>query len=921
MNGNKKNNHQYKNDLKDIIMYANNKDYNKRKVNISSNFENKKEKQKKLKLINIKFINNNNTIKNILKLIIIIIYSIECISTQKERKLKNINLLNEITITIKGKGDQYIISNEYAQDKYFCDNISSRIYINGDLQEYKGKIVYNLEDEENTIKMEFDDIITNCKVMFYNLPNITKIDLSNFDSSNVTNMYKMFQGCISLTSIILNNFDTSSVINMEDMFAGCTSLQNLNVNNFNTSSVTSFNSMFHNCKSLKSLNLSNFDTSSVTSLNSMFRGCRSLESLNINNFNTSLVINMESMFQNCDSLKSLYMTNFNTSSVTNMNRMFASCYSLISLDLNNFNTSNVINMEFMFFGCKSLTSINLNNFQTSSVKNMNSMFFGCSSLKLLNLFNFNTSSVTDMSQMFKKCKSLISLNIDNFDTSLVTNMNEMFSDCMSLISLNLNNFETTSIINLDGIFNNCGNLLYCINETKTPNNISELLSSSPNYINNCSNICFDDFNKIKLNEMKKCFYNCFDDVFYKYEYIDNMCFQYCPNGTHYSYKNNNYICEENGNCNLIDYFNNICEINNYNNSKLNNIIINITTELTNGSLNKLISDIIYKNKTDLIIRTNNYIYQLTSSENQNNNEYNISTIKLGECENILKNHYNISKDISLLIFKIDYYEERSSKPIIEYEIFHPLTKEKLDLTLCQNITIDTLISVLINEDELFKYNLSSDYYNDICFTYTTEKGTDIILNDRKNEYYNNNLSLCEENCEYKGYDLENKKALCGCEVKVKLLLFSEITINKEKLIDNFINLKNEINFYVMKCINLMFSKEGLLKNIGSYILLSILLLNIILVIIYKIKGYKLLLYKIIDLINKYQFNELEKIEKSNKIINKNKGKENVKVYKRIISEQIKNNPLKKSKSNKNAYNLISNKSTVKIKQSNSKKKN
>ena len=61
-------------------------------------------------------------------------------------------------------------------------------------------------------------------------------------------------------------------------------------------------------------------------------------------------------------------------------------------------------------------------------------------------------------------------------------------------------------------------------------------------------------------------------------------------------------------------------------------------------------------------------------------------------------------------------------------------------------------------------------------------------------------------------------------------------------------------------------------------------------------------------------------EKSNKIINKNKGKENVKKYKRIISEQIKNNPLKKSKSNKNAYNLISNKSTVKIKQSNSKKK-
>ena len=56
------------------------------------------------------------------------------------------------------------------------------------------------------------------------------------------------------------------------------------------------------------------------------------------------------------------------------------------------------------------------------------------------------------------------------------------------------------------------------------------------------------------------------------------------------------------------------------------------------------------------------------------------------------------------------------------------------------------IPVKINEKNLFKYNSSDDYYNDKCYAYTTEMGTDITLKDRRNEYQNNNMSLCEYNC-------------------------------------------------------------------------------------------------------------------------------------------------------------------------------
>ena len=74
--------------------------------------------------------------------------------------------------------------------------------------------------------------------------------------------------------------------------------------------------------------------------------------------------------------------------------------------------------------------------------------------------------------------------------------------------------------------------------------------------------------------------------------------------------------------------------------------------------------------------------------------------------------------------------------------------------------IDIIIPVNIDEDNMFKYNSSHEYYNDICYPYTTENKTDIILKDRRDEYINNNMSLCENNCKYTKYDYNTKKVIC-----------------------------------------------------------------------------------------------------------------------------------------------------------------
>ena len=129
-------------------------------------------------------------------------------------------------------------------------------------------------------------------------------------------------------------------------------------------------------------------------------------------------------------------------------------------------------------------------------------------------------------------------------------------------------------------------------------------------------------------------------------------------------------------------------------------------------------------------------------------------------------------------------------PVIGYEVYHPLNMSQLNLSYCSDINIKLNIPVSINEDEVEKYDPNSDYYNDDCYAYTTGNGTDIILNDRKNEYIYNNLSLCENNCEFKGYDYQTKKAQCECVSKIEINLISEIISNENLLSNELSTLEN-----------------------------------------------------------------------------------------------------------------------------------
>ena len=308
--------------------------------------------------------------------------------------------------------------------------------------------------------------------------------------------------------------------------------------------------------------------------------------------------------------------------------------------------------------------------------------------------------------------------------------------------------------------------------------------------------------QIIVNQKKKkiipnrniCVNNCLEDDIYSYEF-KNICYEQCPNGTNKSLSEGfkcEIECPENlsfekndecfSDCNAQEFLNKLCIINNKNINAKEYIINKIENEIIDGSMNLLLLNVLNEKKQNLIIKDNNEVYTITSSYNQNNNNNNNeTTINIGECENVLKKVYNISNNETLIIYKMEYNFEEFKIPIIEYEIFHPRTKEKLDLNYCNQTIINISIPVSIEEENLFKYNPLSDYYNNKCYPSNSECVSDNILEERINEF-NNNYSLCENNCNYIEYNNITKKVLCECQIKNEFMKLSDILNNKNELL-------------------------------------------------------------------------------------------------------------------------------------------
>lgn len=311
--------------------------------------------------------------------------------------------------------------------------------------------------------------------------------------------------------------------------------------------------------------------------------------------------------------------------------------------------------------------------------------------------------------------------------------------------------------------------------------------------------------------------------------------------------------------------------------------------LTNGKVNLSSGD------EDIIVKQENYVYQITTTDNQKNSDYNSETsiIDLGECERIIKRNISYEEDPTpLIILKIDIQKDDQKSTGVEYSVYNPYTKKKINLDICSSTKITVIAPVKLTSDESSLYdNLNeqgydlfdsnNSFYQDFCTPYTSKDGTDVILIDRKKNYYNENVTLCEDDCDYEKVSTENKKVFCKCSVKNQVDLAIS-NFNGEKFLENFYNVKAYTNYQVLTCYKLVFSSR-VKKNICFYIFIILFiafLTSMILNLIFTLKKIDVIIIKI------FQLNFVKKFMKE--IINSHKNKGNLQNHLRKSKLQITN---------------------------------
>ena len=635
--------------------------------------------------------------------------------------------------------------------------------------------------------------------------------------------------------------------------------------------------------------------------------------------------------------------------------MFSHCSNITEIDLSNFDTYLMTQWKNMFFNCKSLVSLSLaklNVYNLNSEIYLNNFLVGCNSLKYLNLEGSYIDKPFFFDTIFKQlgnenlviCNTSVHFLENNLPSNLKCNIRySCFSNNTETLGKQCfqNCSATNKTYNNYDICDRCGNNFYpmiSLNYSSNDNqNIQcyykpyESISVTENIIKTSR----ENMNEIFSENMIRTAENIIDNN------IFNMCqyYHYIEENTNELFCTNNLSCPKNypllikehkecaKKCSKDSFKTKYYEC-----IKINYEDYNNKTELvkfiTNLCLNELdISDVNRGN--DLEFCKDNLLVSLTTTYNQKNNlieNKNKTIIDLIECENKLISDKIIPNNSTLYIVKIDIEEKGMKIPKVEYEVYYTLNNSyfiKLDLSVCKNIKIDISTPVKINEN-IDKYNSSSDYHNNICSKTKSNKGADISLNDRHNLFVENNMTLCEEDCNLVEYNQTTERAKCSCLVKISLPLIEDIKFDKNKLLKSFTDINNIANIHFMKCYKEVFKLNNIKKNIGFYIYILLLILHLVSLFLFYFKFYSKLTNEIQLIIDSKKYmldlnkneNKVKRKKKRKRKLNKAKKDENMFQNKR----KNKNILLSTNNDNINNLNNITLNANNEIKESNIKNK-
>ena len=332
----------------------------------------------------------------------------------------------------------------------------------------------------------------------------------------------------------------------------------------------------------------------------------------------------------------------------------------------------------------------------------------------------------------------------------------------------------------------------------------------------CNNIC-----KTCKNNENYCL-SCYNNYFV----FEGNCYFECPL---------NSIIKENSNineCERIDYFES-----NYSLSESLNIILSEYEKLA---------------FIDYILKGYNFTFHIYYALNQSyaiekSIRKKISYIKFNESK-LNKFNENI---IIITLERFSNYENSFSK--LDYFFFD---ENKTLIKINSYLTLYKIINAKYNKENIkklkavedFKYNISnnnSEFFNDICSLFTNEYKNDVIIKDRRKDYYYK--SICENNCFDFYFNDSFNLIICNCTINNNDInqLYNSISKGLE---DNKIKLYQEIIF--SNKIPSIFSLHNCKKKFfSSNIWMDLFWLIIIIYLILVIKLFNSGFKKILNFIN------------------------------------------------------------------------
>ena len=285
--------------------------------------------------------------------------------------------------------------------------------------------------------------------------------------------------------------------------------------------------------------------------------------------------------------------------------------------------------------------------------------------------------------------------------------------------------------------------------------------------------------------------------------------------------------------------------------------------------NLIVDDITQFVNSSKVINGSDFLAVVLSSDNMNPEEQlknGISAVVLGNCTEVIKEYYNISKEENLIVLNMESKREEKNKSEsdsdnsfnlgknIQLEVFD-FSGRKLDLSVCkedikvmkyigdvEELNIQSAKDLANNGVDAF--NARDDFFNDICHPFDDPNGKDIILNDRRADLYQN-ATFCQDGCSYNGVNYDLMAAHCICDSSYLQSEEKNETIKEESIENEVVNFKTitksfisnllDFNFDVIYCTNLAFNSKIIIYNIGFYSLALMFISQIIFLILYLLK--------------------------------------------------------------------------------------